>query len=339
MDARYTYEHGAQSGEEGSENNVAGIQQSQPVYYHSQQLGQQPQAFQPTAMYYSYSQPQQQYYPPTYPYAQPYTQPWPGYGQPSSTFVDVTTSSKINYEDDEDEDDVGKVKHDTSRQHQQGSVFKLEDQIANDYATGSLEGAVDVTTASPAKDTYSDDEKRDSGDEMFAGDAGDSSEVVIPGTSIVLKTDEDINKWREERKRMWLIKISNQKELHKKQLNIKDEELKHSPFQEVKKERNFIQSIQNQVKRSNQRPNLTIGIHQRTLKDENVKILEFIKELGDKDYLKYELTENEKSVLFGSKDRKDDFRRPYGRYDRSNNFRSNQGQGFNQRRKRTIEHV
>ncbi|CAI4052913.1 Rsa1p SKDI_16G0840 [Saccharomyces kudriavzevii IFO 1802] len=126
--------------------------------------------------------------------------------------------------------------------------------------------------------------------------------VLVPGTSISLITDEDIKKWREERKKMWLLKISNNKTKHMQSMGIKEEELKGRPsiLRESRKEKQFIQSIQNQVQRGNPRVDLNIKLIQREFASENSQLLDFIRELGDAGLLEYELTQEEKDILFGT---------------------------------------
>lgn len=165
-----------------------------------------------------------------------------------------------------------------------------------------------------------DDDNSDSGEEDFNGeciinDKIDESDdldtysdktkwttIPVPGTSITLVTDEDIAKWREERKKMWLLKISNRKEQHMEAMGIKKEDLNSmgSILRESKKERQFIQNIQNQVNRFNPKVSLNLKFVQKEMLHDNTKLLSFIKELGDAGLLEYELTEKEKKVLFGN---------------------------------------
>lgn len=140
-------------------------------------------------------------------------------------------------------------------------------------------------------------------DELFYKDTKLSKNITIPGTSIKLCTENDIKKWRDDRKKMWLIKISNNKEKHRENLGINESELNQNPLIDAKKDRKFIQSIQAQITRYNSKPNLTIGIVKRCMAKENSKLLNFIKELGDSNILSYELTEEEKEKLFGGNDR------------------------------------
>ena len=186
------------------------------------------------------------------------------------------------------------------------------------------------------KDEQEDeDETRDDLDDNE--DKDKSGVVTVPGTSIALVTDEDIAEWREERKKMWLLKISNRKEQHREAMGIKEEEVSNmgNVLKESKKERQFIQSIQNQVNRFNPKVNLNLKIVQREMMDDNTKLLTFIKELGDAGLLEYELSEKEKNALFGNQDelnkfnnrRNDRFKGKRSNY--SNNNNSNNGNNRN----------
>ncbi|SCU98787.1 LAFA_0G20164g1_1 [Lachancea sp. 'fantastica'] len=132
----------------------------------------------------------------------------------------------------------------------------------------------------------------------------EEEKVQIQGTSITLASDEDIKKWREERRKMWLMKISNQREKHKLELGMQEEQPSKQPsFQNAKKDQQFIQNIQNQIGRYNSSPNLSLNLVQRTMAEENAKLLNFIKELGDAKLLEYELNDEEKEKLFGNNKR------------------------------------
>ncbi|KAH3903445.1 Rsa1p SCDLUD_001085 [Saccharomycodes ludwigii] len=128
--------------------------------------------------------------------------------------------------------------------------------------------------------------------------------IVIPGTKITLSSEKEILQWREERKKMWLLKISNKKDEHAKTLGIdliKDQDKLNNNkniFREARKDKEFIEKITNQVRRYNPKPNLTLSILQKEQKLENLKILNFIKELGDAGYLDHELTQMERNKLF-----------------------------------------
>lgn len=146
--------------------------------------------------------------------------------------------------------------------------------------------------------------------------------INIQGTSIKLDTDEEIAKWKEERKRMWLLKISNRKEEHMKAMGIKEVDLKNtSVLNEARKQKRFIQSIESQVHRYDPNANLNLKVVQRGMSAENDKILEFIQELGDAGLLEHELTPEEKDKLFGGLNTagKTPFRnnnKPYGNFQR-----------------------
>lgn len=128
--------------------------------------------------------------------------------------------------------------------------------------------------------------------------------IKVPGTSITLSTEADVMKWRDERRKMWLLKISNNKQKHMQEMGIKEDELKgqKSILVEGKKQKQFIQSIQNQVNRVNPRSNLNVRIVQREMAQENSQLLQFIKELGDANLFECELTQEEKDKLFGTND-------------------------------------
>ena len=131
---------------------------------------------------------------------------------------------------------------------------------------------------------------------------GSGKVILVPGTSIALITDEDVKRWREERKKMWLLKISNNKKKHMQEMGIKEDELngQSSILKESRKEKQFIQSIQNQVQRGNPRVDLNLKLIQREFANENSKLLDFIRELGDAGLLEYELSQEEKDILFGA---------------------------------------
>ncbi|SCU93689.1 LANO_0E04544g1_1 [Lachancea nothofagi CBS 11611] len=129
----------------------------------------------------------------------------------------------------------------------------------------------------------------------------ETAAVKIPSTSITLESEEDIEKWREERRKMWLLKISNNREKHKLDLGVEEKELNsNTSFHSAKKEKQFIQNIQNQINRYNPNPNLSLKLIQREMAEQNTSLLNFIRELGDANLLEYELTEEEKEKLFGN---------------------------------------
>ncbi|KAG0669790.1 hypothetical protein C6P45_003310 [Maudiozyma exigua] len=159
---------------------------------------------------------------------------------------------------------------------------------------------------------------KDSGEDDDDVENNKKNSINIQGTSIKLDTDEEIAKWKEERKRMWLLKISNRKEEHMKAMGIKEVDLKNtSVLNEARKQKRFIQSIESQVHRYDPNANLNLKVVQRGMSAENDKILEFIQELGDAGLLEHELTPEEKDKLFGGLNiaRKKPFRnnnKPYG---------------------------
>lgn len=166
---------------------------------------------------------------------------------------------------------------------------------------------------SDEEDNEEEEEEEEGSNEGSNEGNGNQSTSTIQGTSITLATEEDIAKWREERKKMWLLKISNKRKEHMEKMGIKEEELKGSSvLQETKKQKQFIQNIQNQVNRINPKANLNVKIVQREMAQENLQLLQFIKELGDSHLLEYELTPEEKSRLFGSpEDKQKNAKKPY----------------------------
>lgn len=174
-----------------------------------------------------------------------------------------------------------------------------------------MQKPVQRLTQEPSKQETEQDENDDgSGNEENEPGSGHSEPngSAILGTSITLTTDEDIAKWREERKKMWLLKISNRRQEHMQRMGIKEDDLKgRSVLQESKKQKQFIQSIQNQVNRTNPKANLNVKIVQREMAGENSQLLDFITELGDAHLLEYELTPEEKTKLFGPPEDKPKF--------------------------------
>lgn len=166
----------------------------------------------------------------------------------------------------------------------------------------------------------------DEDDEDDEENNNNKDSVNIQGTSIKLDTDEEIAKWKEERRKMWLLKISNKKEEHMKAMGIKEVDLKNtSVLNEAKKQKKFIQSIESQVHRYEPNANLNIKVVQRGMSVENDKILQFIQELGDVGLLTYELTEEEKDKLFGgTNSNNNNGRRP---------FRNNKPYGNSQKKR------
>ncbi|KOG96126.1 Rsa1p [Saccharomyces eubayanus] len=220
---------------------------------------------------------------------------------------------------------------------------KLVKQEKNMNATGTSEKNLKPTSRVPASLKFEeniikkknfpssnvqdslDSELDEDEDEQRQEGEGAGKVVLVPGTSIALVTDDDIKKWREERKKMWLLKISNNKTKHMQSMGIKEDELKGQPsiLRESRKEKQFIQSIQNQVQRGNPKTDLNIKLIQREFANENSQILDFIKELGDANLLEYELTQEEKDVLFGTPE--DNTRNNYKPNYRNRNANSNRG--------------
>lgn len=174
-------------------------------------------------------------------------------------------------------------------------MLKVKNRLEEDYDNS------DSSNEGFSEENVIDDKTEDVGANTYS-DKVNSTTIPIPGTSITLVTDEDIAKWREERKKMWLLKISNRKEQHMKAMGIKKEDLNNmgSILRVSKKERQFIQNIQSQVNRFNPKVNLNLKFVQKEMLQDNIKLLSFIKELGDSGLLEYELTEKEKKVLFGN---------------------------------------
>lgn len=174
-------------------------------------------------------------------------------------------------------------------------------------------------------------------DDEYDEENDNKNGVNIQGTSIKLDTDEDIAKWKAERRKMWLLKISNKKEEHMKAMGIKEVDLKNtSVLNEAKKQKRFIQSIESQVHRYDPNANLNIKVVQRGMSVENDKILQFVQELGDVGLLTYELTDEEKDKLFGGMNNNNNnngrksFRnnKPYGnaqkkRFDSNRRYKNN----------------
>ncbi|SMN21511.1 similar to Saccharomyces cerevisiae YPL193W RSA1 Protein involved in the assembly of 60S ribosomal subunits [Maudiozyma saulgeensis] len=157
-----------------------------------------------------------------------------------------------------------------------------------------------VSTSTNGDGNLHTEEEEDDDDED-SQNIKNKNNIQIQGTSIKLETDEEIKKWKEERRKMWLLKISNNKEKHMKEMGIKENDLKNtSVLKEASKQKKFIQSIESQVHRYDPKANLNLKVVQREMANENDKILQFIQDLGDANLLTYELTAAEKDKLFGS---------------------------------------
>lgn len=218
------------------------------------------------------------------------------------------------------EAEIKPVEHDTSPEVHSSKLNDKEHPVLPVHKIQKIQDVDDSKNI----DEQDDDEEKDKPDV-----------VTVPGTSISLISEEDIAKWREERKKMWLLKISNHKEKHREAMGIKEEEVSNmgNVLKESKKERQFIQSIQNQVNRFNPKVNLNLKIVQREMMDDNTKLLSFIKELGDAELLEYELSEKEKSVLFGNQDENSKFNNRRNDKFRGNrsNYNNNNGHNGNNR--------
>ena len=161
---------------------------------------------------------------------------------------------------------------------------------------------IEETKTSPESETTSIMSKKElhQVDSNGSEDEEKAKTVNVPGTSIKLQTDEEIKKWRDERRSMWLLRISNNKEVHMKNMGVDEADLKKkSVLKTARKDNQFIQNIQNQVYRYNPKIDLNLKVVQREMAVENMKILQMIEELGDAGLLKCELTEVEKNKLFG----------------------------------------
>lgn len=153
----------------------------------------------------------------------------------------------------------------------------------------------------------------------------------IQGTGISLESEEDIKKWQEQRKINWMLKVSNKKNLHNEILknpeNFKDsedaeiqnflkfqkdhnitadtQEIQKNTFKEFGKIKETVRKMFQQIDKDNNNSSVTNIASMKLIKMEeekdNLKILPFIKALGDMNKLEYTLTDNEKEKLFGPK--------------------------------------
>lgn len=195
------------------------------------------------------------------------------------------------------------------------AILEIKKDDSEDQIQNELEYAKNGDNDDDSRKTNSDfDSDADEDNHISA----EEKSITVPGTSITLKTEADITKWRSERKKMWLLKISNNKLIHMDSMGIKECELKaqKSVLQESKKQKQFIKSIQNQVTRINPKSNLNVRMVQREMAQENLKLLQFIKQLGDANLLKHELTGEQKEKLFGTNDFNSKDKR--GRYHKNN---------------------
>lgn len=211
------------------------------------------------------------------------------------------TSAKRELEGDKsDVTTLPQKKEDVEAGVGEGGVAVGNERDGNDDGYGSTDAG--SSDNDDDDDDDDDDEYLIKQSESLASLKDRKEPIPVPGTSITLGTEEDIAKWREERRKMWLLKISNNRKVHMENLGVTEEELnKTSILRESKKQKQFIQNIQNQVNRFDPRANLHLRIVQRGLSEENKKLLDFIEELGDAGLLEYELTQEERGKLFGNK--------------------------------------
>lgn len=156
--------------------------------------------------------------------------------------------------------------------------------------------------------------------------------TFIPGTAISLTSEEDIKDWQQQRRINWLLKVSNKKNLHNSILaqpeNFKDstdeqvqkfikfqkdnnltmnvQEKQKNTFREFGKIRETVKKMFQQIDKDNHQNNSTANIASMKMfkieeQQDNLKILPFIKLLGDLKKLDYKLTDMEKEKLFGNK--------------------------------------
>ena len=156
--------------------------------------------------------------------------------------------------------------------------------------------------------------------------------TFIPGTTISLTSDEDIQKWQQQRKINWLLKVSNKKKLHNEilanpenfkdstdeevkkfiqfqkenNLTVKMEEQQKNTFKEFGKIKETVKKMFQQIEKDDHQNNSTANIASMKIfkmeeQEDNLKVLPFIKLLGDLGKLEYKLTDVEKEKLFGYK--------------------------------------
>lgn len=178
--------------------------------------------------------------------------------------------------------------------------------ISKDYDSESCSNDEDEEDADDTleSNSFSSDAEVSRNKKRKVESADDSKVTLVPGTTISLNTEEDIKKWRAERRKMWLIKISNNKKVHMERLQIKEEDLKslENPLGQGRKDKQFIRNIQNQVCRTGPKVDLNTKLIQRRQAEENFQLLEFIEQLGEYGLLEHTLSETEKEKLFGAPD-------------------------------------
>lgn len=170
-------------------------------------------------------------------------------------------------------------------------------------------------------------------DDLNEGSDEDEEQKInfIQGTGISLESEEDIKKWQEQRRINWMLKVSNKKSLHNEILknpeNFKDsedeqikaflkfktehkisaelQESQKNSFKEFGKIKEAVRKMFQQIEKDDNNTSITNIASMKLIKMEeekdNLKILPFIKALGDMNKLEYTLTDNEKEKLFGPK--------------------------------------
>lgn len=170
-------------------------------------------------------------------------------------------------------------------------------------------------------------------DDLNEGSDEDEEQKInfIQGTGISLESEEDIKKWQEQRRINWMLKVSNKKSLHNEILknpeSFKDSEDKQikaflkfktehkisadlqesekNSFREFGKVKEAVRKMFQQIEKDDNNTSITNIASMKLIKMEeekdNLKILPFIKALGDMNKLEYTLTDNEKEKLFGPK--------------------------------------
>lgn len=111
--------------------------------------------------------------------------------------------------------------------------------------------------------------------------------VPVFGTNIVLKTDEDIEEWIKQRKLNWMKKISNSRpEPEKKEQPEKNHNRRDSRQNKQTQNQKSNSGPYNNNAHRDRKPNLNKLIIQREIHNENIAILDVIKELFDQNILK-----------------------------------------------------
>lgn len=175
------------------------------------------------------------------------------------------------------------------------------------------------------------DKEESSSDDSENDEDEEQKTQFIQGTGISLESEEDIKKWQEQRRINWMLKVSNKKNLHNEILknpeNFKDsedseiqtflkfqndhnitadaQETQKNTFKEFGKIKETVRKMFQQIDKDNNNSSVTNIASMKLIKMEeekdNLKILPFIKALGDMNKLDYTLTDNEKEKLFGPK--------------------------------------